>query len=122
MIYGVGTDIVELERVKKASERQAFLTRSFTEEERRQALESEKRLAGDFAVKEAVAKAFGTGFRGFALCEIECLRDASGAPYVKLHGAAEALAKRLGIGNIFVSISDTETYVTAFAVAERKEA
>lgn len=44
------------------------------------------RLAGDFAVKEAVSKVFGTGFRGFGLLDIEVLRDELGKPWVRLHG------------------------------------
>ena len=120
MIFGVGTDIIEVERVKRACEREAFLTRSFTEEERRQAAGKAARLAGDFAVKEAVSKAFGTGICGFSLSEIECLRDEKGAPYVRLSGSAESLRKRLGIGAVHVSISDTQELVTAFAVAEKE--
>ena len=121
MIYGIGTDIIELERVRKACRRTSFLTRSFTEAERREASFSEKRLAGDFAVKEAVSKAFGTGVSGFSLTEIEVLRNERGAPFVRLSGNAAALARRLHITRIHVSISDTETYVTAFAVAECEE-
>ena len=52
MILGIGTDLVEIERIKKACEKEAFLVRSFTEEERRQAEGKIPRLAGDFAVKE----------------------------------------------------------------------
>ena len=110
MIFGIGTDIVEMERVRRACSRESFLARSFTEQERREALCSEKRLAGDFAVKEAVAKALGTG-----------LRDEKGAPYVRLYGRAEALKRELGISRIHVSIADTKDYVTAVAVAEGKE-
>ena len=120
MIYGIGTDIIELERVKRACRRESFLTRSFTENERREALSCEKRLAGDFAVKEAVAKALGTGIRGFELWEIECLRDSLGAPYVRLSGGARALCRKLGITHIHVSIADSQEYVTAVAVAERR--
>ena len=50
------------------------------------------RLAGDFAVKEAVSKVFGTGFRGFGLLDIEVLRDELGKPWVRLHGGAKKLA------------------------------
>lgn len=121
MIFGIGTDIVEMERVRRACSRESFLARSFTEQERREALCSEKRLAGDFAVKEAVTKALGTGFRGISLQEIECLRDEKGAPYVRLYGRAEALKRELGISRIHVSIADTKDYVTAVAVAEGKE-
>ena len=54
------------------------------------------RLAGNFAVKEAVAKVFGTGFRTFGPREIEVLRDELGKPHVMLYGKAEETAKRLG--------------------------
>ena len=54
MIVGIGTDLIEIERIKKACEKEAFLVRVYTEEERRQAGGNASRLAGDFAVKEAV--------------------------------------------------------------------
>ncbi len=63
--------------------------RVYTEEERRQAGGNASRLAGDFAVKEAVSKVFGTGFRGFGLLDIEVLRDEFGKPWVQLHGGSE---------------------------------
>lgn len=76
------------------------------------------RLAGNFAVKEAVAKVFGTGFRTFGPREIEVLRDELGKPYVMLYGKAEETAKRLGIKKLFVSISNTAVYASAYAVGE----
>ena len=85
MIVGIGTDLIEIERIKKACEKEA-LVRVYTEEERRQAGGKVSRLAGDFAVKEAVSKVFGTGFRGFGLLDIEVLRDELGKPWVRLHG------------------------------------
>lgn len=51
MIVGIGTDLIEIERIKKACEKEAFLVRVYTEEERRQAGGKVSRLAGDFAVK-----------------------------------------------------------------------
>ncbi|MCI7263273.1 MAG: holo-ACP synthase [Clostridium sp.] len=118
MIIGVGTDLIEIARIKKACEKEAFLLRVFTQEERRQAGEKVSRLAGDFAVKEAVSKVFGTGFREFGLQEIEVLRDELGKPYVRLSGAAERLAGELGIDRLQVSITNTETLAMAFAVGE----
>ncbi len=118
MIIGVGTDLIEIARIKKACEKEAFLLRVFTQEERRQAGEKVSRLAGDFAVKEAVSKVFGTGFREFGLQEIEVLRDELGKPYVRLYGAAERLAGELGIDRLQVSITNTETLAMAFAVGE----
>lgn len=121
MIIGVGTDMIEIERVRKACEKQAFLTRIYTDEERRQAGNSVTRLAGDFAVKEAVAKTFGTGFNGFGPLDIEVLRDSMGKPFVRLYGGAGRKAGELGIGAVHVSITNTKEYAAAFAVAEKEE-
>ena len=79
-------------------------------------------LAGTFAVKEAVAKVFGTGFRGFELKDVEVLRDELGKPYVVLHGNAKLLAEEKRIRKIEVSISNTKEHAMAFAVGEGDEA
>lgn len=121
MIFGIGTDMIEIERVGKACEKQAFLSRTYTEEECRQAGENVTRLAGNFAVKEAVSKAFGTGFRRFWPGDIEVLRDELGKPYVKLSGGAKAVAEELGIARIHVSISNTKDYAVAYVIAESKD-
>ena len=55
MVKGVGCDLIEIERMKKACEKEAFLSRVFTHEERRQAEGKPSVLAGTFAVKEAVS-------------------------------------------------------------------
>ena len=89
MIIGIGTDLIEIERIKKACVKEAFLLRSFTLEERACIDGRPERAAGNFAVKEAVSKAMGTGFRGIGLNEIEVLRDAFGKPYINLYGRAE---------------------------------
>ena len=93
MILGVGTDLVEIDRMRKACEKEYFVSRTFTEAESRQAGGSASKLAGSFAVKEAVAKVFGTGFRTFMPGDIEVLRDELGKPYVMLYGKAEETAK-----------------------------
>ena len=77
-----------------------------------------KRLATDFAAKEAVSKALRTGFRDFGPADIECLRDELGAPYIVLHGRAAELSGGLGISRIHISLSDTGETAAAFAVAE----
>ena len=56
MIVGIGPDLIEIARIGKACEKQAFLSRIYTEEECRLAGGSILRLAGNFAVKEAVSK------------------------------------------------------------------
>lgn len=118
MILGVGTDMVEIGRMEKACRRDAFLKRTFTPEECRQAEGSPSKLAGNFAVKEAVSKVFGTGFRGFMPGDIEVLRDMLGKPYVVLYGGAKAQAERMGIRRIWVSITNTKETAVAFAVGE----
>lgn len=118
MIVGVGTDLIEIERIKKACEKEAFLVRIYTEEESRQAKGNISRLAGDFAVKEAVSKVLGTGFRTCSPKEIEVLRDELGKPTVQLYGEAKKLADGLGIQKIHVSITNTASHAAAFAVGE----
>ncbi len=121
MLTGVGCDLIEIERVKKACEKEAFLLRVYTEEERRQADGRISVLAGTFAVKEAVAKVLGTGFRTFMPKDVEVLRDELGKPYVILHGNAEKVAKEKLLKRIEVSISDTKEFVMAFAVGEGED-
>jgi holo-[acyl-carrier-protein] synthase len=117
----LGSDLIEIARVEKAAREERFLARTFTEEERRQSGGNMAFLAGCFAVKEAVVKCFGTGFRGIEPAEIEVLRDALGKPYVRLSGAAAAYCAALGGLTPLVSISDTKTHAMAVAVLERED-
>ncbi len=117
MIIGVGCDILEISRIEKLKNSSGS-EKVFTENERRHASGRNALLAGDFSVKEAVSKAFGTGVRGFSLTEIEVLRDELGRPYVKLYGRAEALFRKVGGAALHVSISDTGELVMAMAVLE----
>ena len=121
MLAGIGCDLVEIRRVRRACEKEAFLSRVYTEEERRQADGKISMLAGNFAVKEAVAKVFGTGFRTVMPIDVEVLRDDLGKPFVVLHGGAKALAEEKKIRRIEVSISNTEEHVMAFAVGEGEQ-
>ena len=118
MIVGVGTDLIEIERIRKACVKEAFLTRVYTEEECRQAGGNAARLAGNFAVKEAVSKAMGTGFRGMSLNEIEVLRDSLGKPYVNLYGRAAERAEAMGIRRWHISITNTKTLAAAYVIGE----
>ena len=118
MITGIGNDMVEIERVVKACEKEAFLLRAFTNEEILLFHKNKKKAADNFAVKEAVSKMFGTGFRNIKLTEIEVLRDNLGKPYVNLYGEAKKLAEKIGITNIHVSITNTAQLASAFVVGE----
>lgn len=122
MIIGVGTDIVEIDRIEKAIKSSScFLEKIFSQEEL-QYLKSRKlsaqSAAGGFAAKEAVSKALGTGFRGFSIKDIVILRNELGKPYVILKGKAEILAKRSGKYSIHLSISHERKNAIAFAVLE----
>ncbi len=118
MIFGVGTDIIEVERVEAACRKSSFCDRIFTKKEQELIGTDAQKAAGNFAVKEAVVKAFGTGFSGIRPIEIEVLREVSGKPYVVLYGKAEEFRAKQQIQKVHVSISDTKVFATAYAVAE----
>ena len=118
MIIGIGNDIIEVERVRKACEKEAFLTRCFTKREIESFKDKPQSLAGNFAVKESVAKAFGTGLRKIKLLDIEVLRNELGAPYVNLYNEAEHMAKELGVAKVHVSISNLSELAVSFVVLE----
>lgn len=124
MIIGIGNDIVEIERIEKGIERsKRFLDKLLTPVERERVERGEvlsyESIAGIFAAKEAVSKALGTGFVTFELRDIEVLKDEKGKPFIKLYGGALALAEKMGMTGIHISISHCKAYATAFAVAER---
>ncbi len=115
MIYGVGTDIVKTDRISSAKE--SFLHYAFTEKELAAFKGRAESLAGNFAAKEAVGKALGTGISGFGLKDIEILRDERGKPYVMLHGGAAVFSEL----KFYVSISHEKEYAVAYCIAEREE-
>lgn len=128
VIYGIGHDILELERVARllnGSSGERFLQRILTAGEREALAQREARraewVAGRFAAKEAVVKAFGTGVGpiiGFR--DIEVLPDGLGKPHARL---SEAAWSRLGLSSascrIHVSISHQPSLASAQAIVER---
>ncbi|SHF09515.1 holo-ACP synthase [Caloramator proteoclasticus] len=118
MIKGIGTDIIEISRIKKAAENSSFLARVYTQKEleyiKTKQIES---AAGYFAAKEAVSKALGTGIKGFSFRDIEILKK-DGVPYVVLHRGAKRIAEDKDIKNIQLSISHCRDYAVAFVVME----
>ncbi|CAN5893991.1 holo-ACP synthase [soil metagenome] len=123
-VVGVGIDAVEIDRMRRALERTPQLAdRVFTASELQQCRSRgdrlrPARLAGRFAAKEAVAKAFGTGVVGFSFRDVEVVNDTGGAPTIVLAAAAAAVADRCGITRVHVSLSLTGTVAVATAVAE----
>lgn len=120
MIFGIGNDVIEIERIRKACVKEAFLCRVFTEKEIGQSNRKPSYLAGCFAAKEAVAKAFGTGFRNFGPGEIEVLRDGLGKPYITLYGNAKYLAESLEISSFHVTLTNTATLAFSTVIAESR--
>lgn len=115
---GVGVDLVEVERLRRAVARTAgFVGRVFTEGERswaEAARDPAERYAARWAAKEAVLKALGVGLGAAPLTAVEVVRAEGGAPSIVLHGAAADLAVERGIDAWLVSL--THTASTAMAV------
>ena len=127
MIVGIGVDIVDVERVKVLLERyrERFVRRVFTEAEADYAgrsVREAERLAGRFAVKEAVLKAFGTGkSQGILWRDVETVRGAMGKPEVKLYNKADKYMKKLKGKRIHVSITHYAGKAVAFVIIETAE-
>lgn len=121
MILGIGTDIIEIERINRAiNNTPMFLEKIFTKRELEELNRSTLRVesvAGNFAVKEAVSKAVGTGMRGFTFTDIEVFRDELGKPIVQV---SDKIKDIINVDNyIFnVSISHNRTCAIAFVVLE----
>ncbi len=122
MILGIGTDIIEIKRVRNAIDNPRFLERVYTVKEREycssRGKQSAASYAARFAGKEAVLKAFGTGLRGGSLLDIEILPDKLGCPRVRLSGFYAELSKEKGVTSVWVSLSHAMEYATAQCVLE----
>ena len=94
-----------------------FLARVYTPKEIARYRNRVPELAARFAGKEAVMKVLGTGNRGVAWREIEILPLPSGKPTVKLYRRAEARARKLGLGEVAISLSHSDEFAVASAVA-----
>ena len=124
MIVGLGVDIAEVGRIKAAIERhgEVFLRRVYTAREREYCERFKnkfERYAGRFAAKEAAMKALGTGWaRGVRWVDVEVVRQKGGRPTMALAGEAGKVAERLGVKNIALSITHTETQALAQVIFE----
>ena len=119
MIIRTGIDLVEVHRLADVNPRirARFLQRVFTPEELRICRDSNEKLAGRFAVKEAVSKALGTGIGPIAWQDVETLDGAMGEPILILYGRAQVVADMIGLESWSVSISDSGDLVMAVAAA-----
>jgi holo-[acyl-carrier protein] synthase len=127
MIFGIGTDIVELSRVQGIYERygEHFAERILMDEEIelfRRAKDPVRFLAMRFAGKEATVKAMGTGFaHGVWLRDVGVLNNDWGRPVIVWSERGSRVCARLGIGSGHLSLTDDAGLVLAFAVVERAE-
>jgi holo-[acyl-carrier protein] synthase len=114
-----GVDLVEIDRFSNLDPaiRRRFIRRVFTPAEIELCGDRDQHLAGRFAVKEAVAKALGTGIGPISWQEIETLADECLAPELHLHGQAQETAKELSLDIWAVSITHTRELAMAFVVA-----
>lgn len=123
VLIGHGIDVLEIATARRllGETGSDFRTRCYTDLELRAADSSPEviqYLAGRFAVKEAVAKALGTGFDGqVGPKQIECRANKLGQPTVVLYGHAEAVAVLKCVREWYVSLSHSEHYVVASAIA-----
>jgi holo-[acyl-carrier protein] synthase len=122
MIFGIGIDVVENARVGDAIRRHGdrFIEKIYAAAEVeycRTMKDPAPHFAVRFAAKEAVSKAFGTGFAGqFSWKDIEVRRKDTGEPFIVLHQGAAELAKRLGIASVLISLSHSRDYAVANAI------
>lgn len=122
MIYGIGTDIVELSRIKKTYTRfgENFTKRLLMPEEQSMYLQSRnpiRFLAMRFAAKEAIVKAMGTGFsNGIWIRDTGIINDKLGKPLVIFSSRGQAVCKKLGIGESHISLSDEAGLILAFSI------
>ena len=125
MIFGIGTDVVRLDRVEATLERfgEHFVQRLLLPEEEAQYRRHRRKarfLAMRFAGKEAVVKAMGTGFRnGMWIRDVGIVADPRGKPEIVYSERGRALCAQMGIGEGHVSLTDEAGLVVAFAVLLR---
>lgn len=114
-----GVDLILVARIEAAVARfgPRFLQRVYTLEEQRYCAGRGAALAVRWAAKEATAKALGCGIGDVEWREIEVVRDARGAPALRLHGAAAALAQTRGLSRWALSLSHDDGRAIAFVVA-----
>lgn len=124
-IFGIGIDIVQIDRIKSSIERhgESFAKKILhkNEFEKYSSLKLKQRyLAKRFAAKEAFSKALGTGIvKNVTLPRIEVINNSDGKPEILLHGATKDKFNSLGIQSVFLSISDEKEYAVAQVVLEK---
>lgn len=127
MVFGVGTDIVQIQRIDDAWNRfgEHFSSRLLLDDEQ-SLFETTKRpvrfLAMRFAIKESVVKAMGTGFaNGMWIRDVGMVPNKLGQPQIIYSDRGKAVCRRLGIGDGHVSVTDEAGLVVAMAVLMKSD-
>ncbi|MDP0489246.1 MAG: holo-ACP synthase [Fusobacterium sp. JB019] len=118
---GLGTDIIEISRIKKAIKNVKFLEKVYSSEELHLIGEKGNKAetyAGRFAAKEAISKAFGTGMREITFSNIEIINDDLGKPIIKFKNNIKAYEEKYLVE---VSISHCKEYAVSTAIVFTKE-
>ena len=126
MIFGVGTDLCKIARIERVYEKYGdhFIRRLLMDREREDFSKTKnpvRFLAMRFAAKEAIVKAMGTGFRqGIWIRDVGIYQEPSGRPSVIMSENARKKCESLGAGEAFISLTDEDGMVAAFAVLLKK--
>jgi holo-[acyl-carrier protein] synthase len=123
MIYGVGIDLVKIERMKEVVEKwgQRFLDRVFTKEEISYCYDKKDpylSLAARFAAKEALVKAIGAA-GPVSLTDIEVVNIDTGKPFIKINGKLKDFFKEKSIKRAHLSLSHEHEYGVACVILEQ---
>ena len=122
-VFGIGTDIVECDRIATMIDKhdKLFIDRVYTPTEIEYCSgrkSSVQHFAGRWAAKEAILKSLGTGWaKGISWTDIEVVNEMGGRPKVRIGGGAREICEQKGITDVLISISHTESYATAYATA-----
>ena len=125
MIFGIGTDIVEIKRIEEITSLEKFVGRILSENEQHifASMNDSKKIryiSKQFAGKEAISKALGTGInKDVSFNNIEILRDDDGMPFFNQINQLDNLIADLGITKSHVSLADENHYAIAIAVLEK---
>jgi len=124
LVFGIGTDIIEVERIEKQLEKNSGLKEKLFTPHEIAYCENKKNkaqhYAARFAAKEAFLKAIGTGWRdGLQFNEIEVTNDKMGKPMIVLSGKTKDFVNQINITNIQVSLTHIKDVVNAIVIVEK---
>jgi len=125
MIFGIGTDLIKIKRIKNINSLEKFALKILSENELDlfNSLSNDKKvsfISKQFAGKEAFSKALGTGIsEGIRFKEIEILRDEKGKPIFTAINSLKSFMLNLGITRTHISFTDEREYAMAFAILEK---